>query len=120
MATPHRRNHRASPQKKRGKPKHPKPEPGECIDPGCGRPAYARGMCQTHHRQLLITGTVKPIRPYRKRNAGTVKFSGLRLSPLCAGTVEAYAEKRGISRGAAIAEILENWLTNKPKDGDES
>jgi hypothetical protein len=77
-------------------------------------------MCQTHHRQLMITGTVKPIRPYRKRNAGTVKFSGLRLSPLCARTVDAYAAEREISRGAAIAEILETSLvTNKPKDGGE-
>ena len=65
--------------KKRDRSKHPKPRPGECTAPACGRPSYVRGMCQTHHRHLLTTGKVKPIRPYRKRSAGTVKFSGLRL-----------------------------------------
>ncbi len=89
--------------------KQPKPRAGECITPDCGRPASARGMCQTHRRQMLTTGKVKAIRRYRKRSAGTVKFSGLRLTPTCAETVEAYAAKRGLSQGAAIAEILEDW-----------
>ncbi|HLL54319.1 MAG TPA: hypothetical protein VK447_12265 [Myxococcaceae bacterium] len=93
------------------KKKHPKQRPGECIAPDCGRPAYARGFCQTHHRQLMTTGKVKPIRPYRKRSTGTVKFAGLRLTHHCAQTVKAYAKKRGLSQGAAIAEILEDSLT---------
>jgi hypothetical protein len=93
----------------RHKPKYPKSLPGRCTFHGCGRDSYARGLCQTHHRQRLATGKLKPIRPYRKRSAGTVKFSGLRLSPGCIDTLEAYAEKRGLSHGAAIAEILEAW-----------
>ena len=100
------------PSKKRQRPKHPKPRPGECVAPHCGRPSYARGLCQTHHRQLITTGKVKPIRPYRKRSPGTVKFAGLRLTSMCVETVEAYAAERGISHGAAIAEILEDWCAS--------
>ncbi len=92
-----------------------KPQPNECIVPDCGRPAYARGLCQTHHRQLLTTGKLKAIRPYRKRSTGTVKFSGLRLSPECAELVEQYAESNSVSLGAAIAFILEEWLVKRKK-----
>jgi Ni,Fe-hydrogenase I large subunit len=66
-------------------------------------------MCQTHHRQLLTTGMVNPIRAYRKRSAGTVKFAGLRLSASCVETVKAFAKARGISDGAAVAQLLEDW-----------
>ena len=89
--------------------------PEVCIVPECGRPAYARGLCQTHHRQLLTTGELKAIRPYRKRSTGTVKFSGLRLTPECADQVEEYAEANNVSLGAAIAFILEDWLVKKKK-----
>jgi hypothetical protein len=81
-----------------------------CAAEGCGRPAYARGLCQTHHRQMTTTGKLRPIRPYRKRSPGTVKIGGLRLSPQCADQVQGYAEEKGISLGAAIAFILEEWL----------
>jgi len=50
----------------------------------CGRRAYARGHCQTHHHQLITTGVTKPIRPYRPRSPDTVRYSGLRLSPAAA------------------------------------
>ena len=83
----------------------PSPQPG-CIFAGCHRPRYARSLCQTHHRQLLTTGKLKAIRPYRVREKGTVKFSGLRLSPRCAALLAEQANQRGISFGAAIAEIL--------------
>ncbi len=115
MPAPHKR-----PRKKAASPQHPKPRPGECIHPGCGRKSYARGLCQAHHRQLLTTGKLKPIRPYRKRSPETVKFAGLRVTRHCARTVRAYAKRRGISYGAAIAEILEDSLIHKPKeDGGE-
>ncbi|HLL53645.1 MAG TPA: hypothetical protein VK447_08875 [Myxococcaceae bacterium] len=90
--------------------------------PDCGRPSYARGLCQTHHRQKLTTGTLRPIRPYRKRIPGTVKLAGLRLSRHCAGLVRAHADGTGLSLGAAIAEILEAWHDSTRKkrasDGD--
>ena len=81
-----------------------------CIVPNCGRPPYARGLCQTHHRQLMTTGKLKPIRPYRPRKPGTEKFSGLRLSPVCVEQLELKAKRQGLSKGAAIAEILEAWV----------
>jgi hypothetical protein len=96
----------------RGRPKKPKPS---CIVPDCGRHRYARGLCQTHHRQLRTTGELKEIRPYRKRTDGTVKFAGLRLSPSCVGTVEAFANEKGLSHGAAISAILEDWVANRSK-----
>jgi hypothetical protein len=77
--------------------------------PDCGRPASARGLCQSHDRQLKTTGETRAIRRYRTRRADTVKYAGLRLSPDCVEKLEALARERGISSGAAIAEILEGW-----------
>jgi hypothetical protein len=102
-------------QRKRSGSGDPKPSPEVCSVPDCGRPFYALGLCQSHRRQQLTTGKVKAIRRYRKRSAGTVKFSGLRLTPVCVETVEAYAAKRGLSQGAAIAEILEDWYASGGK-----
>ncbi len=110
MSTPRKRA--AVAPKKRGSPKNPKPVPGSCSAPECGRDSYSRGLCQTHRRQLMTTGVLKRIRPYRKRSAGTVKFAGLRLTPFCAEKVTAYAKERDLSEGAAIAEILEDWRAN--------
>jgi hypothetical protein len=84
-----------------------------CIVPKCGRPRFAQGLCQTHHRQLLMTGEFKPIRPYRQRKPGTVKFAGLRLSKHCADVLGRYAARRDISLGAAIADVLEGALVQK-------
>lgn len=97
------------------KPRTSARKPNVCIVPGCGRPPYARGLCQTHHRQLLTTGKIKAIRPYRKRSTGTVKFSGLRLTPETADQVQEYAEENSVSLGAAIAFILEEWLVKKKR-----
>jgi len=84
-----------------------------CTVRECGRPAYARGMCQTHHRQMLTTGRTRDIRPYRPRVSGTVKYAGLRLTPACVEELEKHRKAHGLSEGAAIAEILEAW--NAPR-----
>jgi hypothetical protein len=84
-----------------------------CIAPKCGRHSYARGLCQTHHRQMLRTGERKPIRPYRPRQPGTVKFAGLRLSKRCATMLGRYATQRDFSLGAAVADLLEDALVKK-------
>jgi hypothetical protein len=93
-----------------------------CIVPDCGRPPYARGLCQTHHRQKTTTGKLREIRPYRKRTPGTVKVAGLRLTPQCADAVRAHAAQIGLSLGAAIAQFLETWHASTRKerasDGD--
>jgi hypothetical protein len=84
-----------------------------CRAPKCGRQSYARGLCQTHHSQLLTTGEFKPIRPHRPRKPGTVKFAGLRLSMHCADMLGRYAAERDISFGAAVADLLEDALVKK-------
>jgi len=84
-----------------------------CKVAECGRRAYARSLCQTHHRQLLTLGKTTRIRPYRERSPGTVKFAGLRLTPACVEVVKAYAKERELSRGAAIAGILEDWTASR-------
>jgi hypothetical protein len=88
------------------------PTVAKCRIPDCNRPAYARGLCQTHHRQFIAEGRTKQIRPYRKRQEGTVKFAGLRLTPDCVKRIKLYAKQRNISYGAAIAELLESWHAN--------
>jgi len=80
-----------------------------CRVAQCGRRSYARGLCQTHHRQMKTTGRTRSIRPYRPRSGGTVRYAGLRLTPECARRLTAHAEAHDISRGAAIADILEDW-----------
>jgi hypothetical protein len=80
-----------------------------CGVRGCGRAIYAAGHCQTHYRQQLATGELRPIRLYRKRMEGTVKLGGLRLSPGCAEKLEREAEAKGLSISATIADILEGW-----------
>ena len=94
--------------------------PDLCAVDECGRPFYAGGLCQTHHRQLRTKGMLEPIRRYRERSPDTVKYSGLRLTRRCVERLQAYADERGISQGAAIAEILEEWNGKRPKARDES
>jgi len=100
-------------------PTQPTPPPVKpCKVKGCGRPNYARGYCQTHHRQFLRTGKVSPIRRYRPRSPGTLKFAGLRLSPQTVEALQELAEAEGLSDGAAIAQVLEEWHAQrspKPK-----
>jgi hypothetical protein len=81
-----------------------------CLAPDCDRPAYARGLCQTHHRQLRSVGELGPIRLYRQRTPGTGKLSGLRLSPRCIELIEQKAQREHLSVGAVIAGILEEWV----------
>ena len=85
---------------------------GMCKVKGCGRKVYARGLCQTHHRQFLETGKVTAIRPYRERNSGTEKFAGLRLDKPIIEALKAIAKRKGLSNGAAIAHVLEEWNAN--------
>jgi hypothetical protein len=86
-----------------------------CTVRNCGRPGYSRGLCQTHHRQKLTTGKTWDIRPYRPRSPGTIKYAGLRLTLECVEELETRRKARGLSEGAAIAEILEEWNTPRPK-----
>jgi hypothetical protein len=64
---------------------------------------------------MLSEGALVPIRPYRRRVPGTVKFAGLRLTPGCAATVRSEAEARNLSCGAVIADILERWCEEGAK-----
>lgn len=86
-----------------------------CEFPECGRPAYAHGLCQTHDRQKRNGQALRPIRRYRPRVTGTQKFAGLRLSALCSDQIDEFAEENGLSRTAAISEILERWNPRRPK-----
>jgi len=102
---------------KRGEPR-PQERPELCDFTGCGRPFYAQGLCQTHYRQWRTTGKLEPIRPYRTRTPGTVKYAGMRLSPQCAKKLAERAARAGISQGAAISEVLEEWFAASLKGGD--
>jgi hypothetical protein len=90
--------------------RHEPSSPRLCSVPDCGRPAKARGLCQTHYRQMLTECRVRPVHRYRKRTPGTVKFAGLRLSPGCARKLKKWADDQGLSVGAIIADILEDWF----------
>jgi hypothetical protein len=102
----------SNPAKQGGIPDGPAEDRPPCAATDCDRPSFAKGLCQTHYRQQRTTGKVKRIRPYRPRSSGTVKFSGLRLTSRCAELVQEHARQRGISAGAAIAELLEDWYAS--------
>ena len=88
----------------------PTPEPpSHCDGPECHRPIYAGTLCQTHHRQRLLHGTLERIRPYRRRREDTVKLAGLRIPKPCAELLQRQAAERDCSVGAAIADALEHW-----------
>ena len=87
--------------------------PRICNVPDCGRRAYAKGRCQTHHQHVRTKGTPRPIHPYRTRVPGTVKFAGLRLSPQCAEQLQRLSQQRGLSMGAAIADVLQDALVKR-------
>jgi hypothetical protein len=67
-------------------------------------------------------GELRPIRRYRERRPGTIKHSGLRLTPACVEQLERRAEQEGLSEGATIARILEEWhaTTQRKKEGPGS
>lgn len=88
-------------------------QPRSCSVPKCGRATFAKGLCQTHHRQLLTKGTISPIRPYQKRRPGTVKLAGHRVAPETAELLREYAGERQMSLGAVIAEIAHEWAIKK-------
>ena len=90
-----------------------KATPPRCSVDGCFRPVYARALCESHHRQFVTTGKCGPIRPYRTRREGTVKYSGLTLTSDCALKVDRLARDKGLSRSAAIATILEQWTDSQ-------
>ena len=50
-----------------------KPEKPMCIIDGCGRPARAKGMCDTHYRRVLRTGHADG--PIATRTPSTVAAS---------------------------------------------
>jgi hypothetical protein len=102
-----------------GKKRRASPDEAErgCSVSGCERPVYAKGLCQTHYRQQLKTGRTRPIRRYRQRSDDTVKFAGLRLSRHCADLLERRADSQGISRGAVIAQVLEQWVAERKRRG---
>ena len=99
----------AGPRKRRSRAQD---EQQSCIVPDCGRPPYARGLCQTHHRQKTTTGKVREIRPYRKRTPGTVTTgSDAPLSSSSASLSETTASFRPSSeRRDAALESLANDL----------
>jgi len=103
------------PRKNPPRPPSEPPEPPQSTEPqicefeGCGRPFYTKGLCQTHHRQRQATGTLKPIRRYRDRSCGNIKFAGLRLTPYCVERIQRIVDARGISVSAALSEILDAW-----------
>lgn len=84
-----------------------------CNVSGCGRPISARGLCQTHYRQVRSDGVSRPIRPYRKRRTGTRKLQGLSISTDCASAIELRAEEAGKAPAAVIADVLEAWAKHR-------
>ncbi|HLL55962.1 MAG TPA: hypothetical protein VK447_20540 [Myxococcaceae bacterium] len=94
--------------------------PRVCNVPECGRPLYARGMCQTHSRQQRVHGRVREITRHRPRRKGAVKVTGgLSLSPDAAGVVKQAAQDRGLTVYQLVTDILEEWAGDKNRSLDD-
>jgi len=85
----------------------------ECSVEGCGRPVRARGMCQTHYKQVLRMGKTRPIKSKRAPRAEAVRFAGFSLTPLAANLLESEAVRRKIAPNALITDILEGWAKRR-------
>jgi len=92
---------------------------GVCSFSGCGRPARALGLCQTHYKQQRKYGELTPIKPKRQGREGTVRYAGLSLTAECAAAIDRLARKEGVAPNAIITDILEAWAArqraSKPK-----
>ena len=75
---------------------------GECLFPGCGRPAVARGYCAAHYRQQARGKPLSPLLgPRGQYGSEPLRRVTLRLSGHC---VEAVHQDMDGARDA-----LEKW-----------
>jgi hypothetical protein len=84
-------------------------KPRICSVDGCGRPARARGLCQTHYKHLRKHGETRPINPKRQGREGTVRYAGLSLTEACAAAIDAVAQSESVAPNAVITDIIETW-----------
>ena len=80
---------------------------------GCGRPIRARGLCQTHYKQVRKLGRTRPIKAKRAPREDTVRYAGFTLTSLAASLLEAEAVRRGLAPNALITDILEAWAKRR-------
>ena len=88
-------------------------EPKGCSVEGCDRPVRARGMCQTHYKQVLRFGKTRPIKSKRAHRAEAVRFAVFSLTPLAADLLAGEARRRGVAANALITDILEGWAKRR-------
>lgn len=89
-----------------------------CTVEGCGRPARARGLCQTHYKHLRKYGSTRPINPKRHGREGTVRYAGLSLTKQCADAIDSVARSEKVAANAVITDIIEGWARRqKPPRG---
>jgi len=84
-------------------------KPRLCVVEGCGRPARARGLCQTHYKHMRKHGETRQINPKRQGRDGTVRYAGLSLTSGCASAIDAVAKTQGVAPNAVITDIIEGW-----------
>jgi len=83
--------------------------PDVCTVEGCGRQVRARGLCQTHYKQIRKEGRLRPIKPKRAPRFHTQRFSGLSLSPQAVAALSRETLRRKAAPNALVTDILEEW-----------
>ncbi len=87
--------------------------PKVCSVEGCGRPVRARGMCQTHYKQVLRFGKTRAIKTKRAPRPEAVRFAGFSLTPMAANLLAGEARRRVVAANALITDILEGWAKRR-------
>jgi len=88
-------------------------KPQRCAVADCCRKVLARGLCQTHYKQLKKLGALRPIRECRPSRSGAVKLLGLSVLPACAEKVRQCSGETGMSLNAVITDVIEKWALRR-------
>ena len=98
----------------------PLDNPRRCVVADCLRKVRARGLCQTHYKQLKKLGVLRPIRECRTRRLGRVKLLGLSVLPACEEKVKQHAGETGLTVNAVITDVIEKWALRRHRQERKS
>lgn len=90
-----------------------------CDGPGreegtlCGREILAKGLCSSHHQQLLRYGKRDRLRPIRARDGVKLPGTTLWLSPHTAKIVRREAKRLKLPNATIVRQVLDGWAAQQ-------
>jgi hypothetical protein len=87
----------------------------DCSVPGCERPYYAKGLCNTHRKRFLRWGEVRPDVPVRQRIEATQCAVEACTRPRDGGRLCSGHRSRWYTLGDVVAEIPLGLMPRRPR-----